>query len=43
MRAMIKDASLPIEFWDEAAETSAYIRNRIPIGPIVEGKRTNPE
>jgi hypothetical protein len=43
MRAMIKNACLPIEFWDEAAETSAYIRNRIPIGPIVEGKRTSPE
>jgi hypothetical protein len=43
MRAMIKDASLPIEFWDDAAETSAYMRNRIPIGPIIDGKRASPE
>jgi hypothetical protein len=43
MRARIKDACLPIEFWDEAAETSAYSRNHIPIGPIIDGKRTSPE
>ena len=27
MRAMLKEADLPLEFWDEAAEHDAYIRN----------------
>ncbi|KAF7564387.1 uncharacterized protein PtrM4_152160, partial [Pyrenophora tritici-repentis] len=43
MRAMLDDAQLPIEFWDEAAEADAYIRNRLPTGPLVEGKPTSPE
>ncbi|KAF7565152.1 hypothetical protein PtrM4_045860 [Pyrenophora tritici-repentis] len=42
MRAMLDDAQLPIEFWDEAAEADAYIRNRLPTGPLVEGKPTSP-
>jgi hypothetical protein len=32
IRAELIDAKLPIEFWDEAAETHAYIRNRLPGG-----------
>jgi hypothetical protein len=28
MRAMLKEADLPLEFWDEAVEHDAYIRNR---------------
>jgi hypothetical protein len=31
-RAMLIDAKLPIEFWDEAVEAKAYIRNRLPGG-----------
>ncbi|KAI1002917.1 hypothetical protein K3495_g5286 [Podosphaera aphanis] len=43
MRAMLEDAKLPIEFWDEAVEADAYIRNRTPIGPIEDGKIKCPE
>lgn len=43
MRAMLDDAQLPVEFWDEAVEADAYIRNRLPTGPLVEGKPTSPE
>lgn len=43
IRAMLHDAQLPIEFWDEAAMTDAYLRNRIATGPIVDGKSTSPE
>jgi hypothetical protein len=32
MRAMIKEAKLPLEFWDEAAMTDAYLRNRVATG-----------
>jgi hypothetical protein len=28
-RAMLKDQGLPLEFWDEAVTTGAYVRNRI--------------
>ncbi len=35
VRAMIKDAHLPLEFWDEAAEAEAYIRNRAPAAPEI--------
>jgi len=37
VRAMIKDAKLPIEFWAEAAKTNAYLRNRTATGPSVNG------
>jgi hypothetical protein len=43
MRAMLDDAQLPIEFWDEAAEADAYIRNRLPTGPLVKKQSTSPE
>ncbi|KAI1000751.1 hypothetical protein K3495_g7446 [Podosphaera aphanis] len=42
MRTMIDDAELPIEFWDEAIEYDSYIRNRLPLGPIINGKLTSP-
>ena len=42
VRAMIKEAGLPIEFWSEAAMTDAYIRNRVGTGPVVEDERTTP-
>ncbi|KAI0993875.1 hypothetical protein K3495_g14309, partial [Podosphaera aphanis] len=42
IRTMICDAELPIEFWDEAVEYDSYIRNRLPVGPIVDGKLTSP-
>jgi hypothetical protein len=32
MRAELIDAKLPIEFWDEAVEAHAYVRNRLPGG-----------
>ena len=43
VRAMLKDAKLPLEFWDEAASTDAYIRNRTASGPILEGEVLTPE
>ena len=43
VRAMIKDAGLPIEFWAEAAKTDAYLRNRTATGPLVDGAPTTPE
>jgi Reverse transcriptase (RNA-dependent DNA polymerase) len=36
-RAMLIEAKLPIEFWDEAVEADAYLRNRLPGG---EGLRS---
>ncbi|KAI0992923.1 hypothetical protein K3495_g15261, partial [Podosphaera aphanis] len=42
MRTMIDDAELPIEFWDEAVEYDSYIRNRLPLGPTINGKLTSP-
>ena len=41
MRAMLKAQELPLEFWDEAVEADAYIRNRQPTGPIIKGKICN--
>ncbi|KAI0996956.1 hypothetical protein K3495_g11228 [Podosphaera aphanis] len=43
MRAMLEDSKLPVEFWDEAVEADAYLRNRTPTGPIVNGDCTCPE
>ena len=43
MRATLADSHLPLDFWDEAVEHDAYIRNRLPVGPMVAGKLTCPE
>ncbi|KAI1001824.1 hypothetical protein K3495_g6378 [Podosphaera aphanis] len=43
MRAKLKDADLPLEFWDEAVEADAYMRNRLQTGPIVDGRQASPE
>jgi hypothetical protein len=43
VRAMIKDANLPLEFWDEAARTDAYLRNRCDSGPPKDGQPRSPE
>ena len=43
IRTLLDDAELPIEFWDEAAEADAYLRNRLPRGPVIKGKITSPE
>jgi hypothetical protein len=43
MRAMLKDAGLPIEFWDEAVEADTYMRNRTNTGPTIDGKQVSPE
>jgi hypothetical protein len=40
---MLKDASLPIEFWDEAVEADAYLRNRTDTGPTIDGKKVSPK
>jgi Reverse transcriptase (RNA-dependent DNA polymerase)/gag-polypeptide of LTR copia-type len=42
-RAMLKDAGLPIEFWDEAVQADAYIRNRTGTGPLINSQRISPE
>lgn len=33
---MLKDADLPLEFWDEAAQTEAYLRNKLVRYPIIQ-------
>lgn len=43
VQAMIKEAELPIEFWAEAAQTDAYLRNRTATGPIIDGRQTMSE
>ena len=43
IRAMIKEAELPIEFWAEAAETDAYLHNRTATGPVLDGRLVSPE
>ena len=42
-RTMTECAGLPAEFWCFAAETDAHVRNRLPGGPEIKGKRTSPE
>lgn len=32
-RAMLQDARLPEQFWQDAIATACYIRNRTPVGP----------
>src|ERR1700712_1457584 len=43
MRATLKGAGLPMEFWDEAVESDAYVRNRTSTGPTIDGCITSPE
>jgi hypothetical protein len=40
---MLNDASLPLEFRDEAVTADAYLRNRTNTGPIIDGTITSPE
>lgn len=42
-RSDLADAGLPLDFWDEAVEYDAYVRNRLPTGPILDGKISCPE
>ena len=42
IRAMTQDAELPMEFWPEAGEADAYVRNRVNTGPVVDGNPTSP-
>jgi hypothetical protein len=42
MRAMLKEADLPLEFWDEAVEHDAYIRNLTDTGPVIDGSIVSP-
>ena len=43
MRALLKDAQLPNEFWTEALQTGVYLRNRTASGPEVDGQVISPE
>jgi hypothetical protein len=43
MRAMLKEAHLPMEFWDEPVEADAYMRNRTGTGPVINGMTVSPE
>ncbi|KAI1005398.1 hypothetical protein K3495_g2817 [Podosphaera aphanis] len=36
IRAMLEDAKLSVEFWCFAAQTDAYLRNRLEKDPIIE-------
>lgn len=42
MRAMLKEAGLPLEFWDEAVEYDAHCRNRTNTGPIIDDSIVSP-
>ncbi|KAI1000118.1 hypothetical protein K3495_g8084 [Podosphaera aphanis] len=42
IRSSLKDAGLPLEFWDWAAEHSTYLWNIMPHGPVVDGVRLTP-
>jgi hypothetical protein len=42
MRAMLKEADLPLEFWDEAVEHDTYIRNLIDTGPVIDSSIISP-
>ena len=42
VRAMLKDAELPLEFWPEAAQADVYLRNRVATGPMIDGNPTAP-
>ncbi len=42
IRAMLQDAGLPLEFWPEAANADAHVRNRVATGPIIKGELTTP-
>lgn len=42
MRALLEEAKPPLEFWDEAAEAEAYVRNRTDVEITVNGKKTSP-
>ena len=37
-RAMLKFAKLPNSFWIDAVITAAYLRNRVPVKPLKDGK-----
>ena len=39
---MLEEAGLPLEFWDEAAEYDAYVRNRTDSGLIIDGSAVSP-
>ena len=35
-RVLLEDSGMPVEFWDYAVESGAYVRNRLQRGPFVE-------
>ncbi|KAI0992407.1 hypothetical protein K3495_g15778, partial [Podosphaera aphanis] len=35
-RALLQDSEMPVEFWDYAVESGAYIRNRLQRGPWIK-------
>ncbi len=43
MRALLKEADLPLEFWDEAAKADCYVRNCTYNKLKLDGKRVCPE
>jgi hypothetical protein len=43
MSAMLNNAALPLEFWDEVVSADIYIRNRTNTGPIIDSKTTSLE
>jgi hypothetical protein len=42
MRAMLYDAGLLLEFWDEAVKADIYLRNQTNTEPIIDGKTILP-
>ncbi|POS85179.1 hypothetical protein EPUL_003992 [Erysiphe pulchra] len=35
-RVLLEDSKMPVEFWDYAVESGAYVRNRLQRGPWIE-------
>jgi hypothetical protein len=43
IRVIFKDAGLSLEFWDKAAATDAYLKNRTDIGLLINRQKVTPE
>jgi transposase InsO family protein len=42
VRAMLEEAKMPVEFWEEALQAQTYLRNTLPNGPEIDGFKVSP-
>ena len=40
---MLKEADLPLEFWDKAVEYDVYMHNRTDTGPVINRNIISPQ